>query len=250
MKLRTYRMFQAMIMTGLGFFLLHRFWSGQLVVYIHRRYIWMALITAIVLIALAQAIFNNRPPARTEEDGMLVQQNAPQGGQWRLLVMLLPLLMGMLIPVQALGAEAASSRQINQSLTLTAGAEGQDTILSIDPRSRSLLEWVWVFDVTEDKTTLANQPVRLEGFLLPGDELPGEQFMVARFIITCCVADATAVGIAVEPPTGSDPSQWRGWIRVEGIMQVTSQDGQESPLIKADSVHVIPEPDQPYLYQQ
>lgn len=248
MKLRTYRMFQAMIMTALGFFLLQRFWSGQLIIYIHRRFIWLALLAALTLIALAQAMFNNRPPIREEKDGMLVNREAPRGSGWRLLMMLVPLLLGLFVPVRSLGAEAAESRQVSQAVTLTAGSEVKDTVLTMDPGSRSLLEWLWTFDITEDKSTLAGQPVRLEGFVLRNETLPEGQFMVARFIITCCVADASAIGIPVQPP-GDPDSQLSGWIRVEGVMSVAESAGRETPLILAETIQSIPEPDQPYLYQ-
>jgi uncharacterized repeat protein (TIGR03943 family) len=70
--------------------------------------------------------------------------------------------------------------------------------------------------------------------------------MVGRFIITCCVADATAIGIAVHPPEGQDVPN--GWVRIKGTMTVTNLNGSDALLIEADQITSIPEPDQPYLY--
>lgn len=248
MRLRTYRMFQAMILTGLGFFLLHRFWSGQLIVYVHRRFIWLVLIAALGLIVLAQSLFNNRPPIRSEVDGLLVDQLAPAGAKWRLMMMFLPLLLGILVPVRPLGAESAESRQVSQSIAFTTSGDVENTVLSLDPSDRSLLEWLWVFDITKDTSDLVGQPVNLEGFVLPDENLPEGQFLVARFIVTCCVADATAIGLAVEAPD-INGQPFSGWVRVKGTMQVVYDQGKESLLIEADDIQSIPEPSNPYLYQ-
>ncbi len=242
-------MFQAMVLTGLGFFLLHRFWSGQLIVYVHRRFIWLILLAALGLIVLAQSLFHNRPPVRSEEEkGLFVDQYAPKNAKWRLLMMMLPILLGVLVPVRPLGAEAAETRQVSQSLAFTTTGEVDGTVLSLDSKNRSLLDWLWIFDISEDTATLIDQPVNVEGFVLPDENLPEGQFLVARFIITCCVADATAIGLAVMPPdTLEHPTS--GWIRVTGTMQVVSDQGKESLLIKAETIQPIPEPANPYLYQ-
>ncbi len=248
MKLRTYRAFQAMILAGLGFFLLNRYWAGQLIVYIHQRYVWLVLPAALVLLAIAYTLFNQRPPIRSDEDSFLAVTQAPPGSNWRLLMMLIPLVLGVMIPIAPLGAEAAGSRQVNRTLSFSSDPYLTEKVLALDPGTRSIMEWLWAFDAAVDKRELNDQPVSLEGFVLIREDLPEDQFLVARFVISCCVADATAVGIAVQPPDQeSNPTD--GWVRITGQMQVITQETKETLLIQATVIQSIEMPEQPYLYQ-
>jgi len=70
---------------------------------------------------------------------------------------------------------------------------------------------------------------------------------VSRFILACCAADAYAVGMIVEPPAGASFKQ-NDWVQVSGPVDIVSFDGRNSPLIHAESIVPVPQPDQPYLY--
>lgn len=254
MKLRTYRVFQAMILSGMGFFLLNRLFSGQLIIYIHQRYTWLVLPSAVCLLTLAYILFNRRPLHRPEESGLLIEKQAPANAHWRLLLMLIPLVMGVVVPISPLDAEAAASRQVRQSLTFSSDPNLMEKVLALDPGTRSILEWLWAFDAAEDKTQLEGQPVNLEGFVIIDESLPEGQFLISRFVISCCVADATAIGLAVEPADADalitdTLTDTGGWVRVSGSMQVTRIQGEPSLLVKASEILPIERPEQPYLYQ-
>lgn len=254
MKLRTYRVFQAMILSGLGFFLLNRFFSGQLLVYIHQRYVWLVLPSAIGILSLAYILFNRRPLHHSDECGLLVDKQAPPNAHWRLMLMLIPLVLGVVVPISPLDAEAAASRQVRRSLTFSTDPNLSEMILGLDPAARSILEWLWAFDAAEDKAIFEGQPVNLEGFVIIDESLPEGQFLITRFVITCCVADATPIGLAVDPgdtdtlipdtQAGSD-----GWVRVIGTMHITRRQNDPAMLILASQIVPIDRPEQPYLYQ-
>lgn len=248
MKLRTYRVFQAMILFGLGFFLLNRFFSGQLLVYIHQRYVWQVLPTAIGILGLAYIVFNRRPILNTEESGLLVEQQAPPNAHWRLVLMLIPLILGVMVPISPLDAEAAATRQVRQTLTFSTDPNLTDTVLALDPSTRSILEWLWAFDAAQEYSQLEGQPVNLEGFVIVNENVPEGQFFIARFVITCCVTDATAIGIAVDP-SETDVTMPDGWVSIQGTMHITRADGEPALLIKASDIQPIERPEQPYLYQ-
>jgi putative membrane protein len=71
--------------------------------------------------------------------------------------------------------------------------------------------------------------------------------MVARFTISCCVADSSAIGL---------PVMWQGvdtlpqdtWVRVQGTFEVGDFQGDTVPILQASSVEVVPQPEHPYLY--
>ncbi len=233
----------------MGFFLLNRFFSGQLLVYIHQRYVWLVLPSAIGILTLAYIMFNRRPHLPTEESGLLIEKEAPYNAHWRLLLMLIPLVLGVVVPISPLDAEAAATRQVRQTLTFSTDPTLTETILALEPGTRSILEWIWAFDAAQDKSELEGQPVDVEGFVIVNENVPDGQFLVGRFVITCCVADATAIGIAVDP-SGTDRTVSEGWVSIRGTMRISRMDGQPTLLIEAAEIVPIERPEQPYLYQR
>ena len=77
-------------------------------------------------------------------------------------------------------------------------------------------------------------------------------FMVARFTISCCVADASAVGMPVHWPQDAAPSsalpESDAWVQVHGTFQLGEFGGNLFPILQADSLAVVAEPEHPYLY--
>ena len=96
--------------------------------------------------------------------------------------------------------------------------------------------------------TLAGIRVRLVGFVTP--QQPGRDgYLLTRFAINCCAADATAYKVAVrgDPvPRGPDT-----WLEVEGRWQQRTggdpdQPSEEPPLLLAESIRMIEQPTLPY----
>ena len=84
------------------------------------------------------------------------------------------------------------------------------------------------------------------GFVYYDESLPENQFLVSRFVITCCAADSFALGIPVEW-NGSELKE-NDWVQVKGPVQVTEWNEQKMPLILAESIEKTRAPDQPYLF--
>jgi uncharacterized membrane protein YcgQ (UPF0703/DUF1980 family) len=78
------------------------------------------------------------------------------------------------------------------------------------------------------------------------DKVPGmgaDEFMLTRFVITCCVADAIAAQVRVvdAPPGRFSPDDW---VRVTGQMYPL---GREI-IVVASEVQGVDKPKHPYLY--
>jgi putative membrane protein len=71
--------------------------------------------------------------------------------------------------------------------------------------------------------------------------------MVARFAISCCVADASAIGLPVVWDSAADLPQGE-WIRVKGTFDVGAFNGDTVPVLQASSVEQVAQPEHPYLY--
>jgi uncharacterized repeat protein (TIGR03943 family) len=81
--------------------------------------------------------------------------------------------------------------------------------------------------------------VRLTGFVASP---AGEGFLLARYQIACCAADAAPVVIRVVGVHGDLPPRDR-WVTVTGSFE---PGGGDVPLLAATTVMPIPAPDEPY----
>ncbi len=252
MSLRLYRTLQALILAGLGIFLLQKIWSGTLYWYISNRFMLLTLVAAIAFLALAQSILPKRKPAGAEtgEPGQDQEHNGHDHGgtapAWGLVVVALPVLLGILIPAKPLGATAIANKGINTSAPLVA-AGGSSARLDIAPKDRNILDWIRAFNYASDPVNLRGQPAEVIGFVYQDSRLNQDEFLVGRFTLNCCVADAFAIGMVVKwPAAAALPAN--SWVRVRGPVDSTLVGGQPLPLINAEAVESVPEPSQPYLY--
>jgi putative membrane protein len=143
-----------------------------------------------------------------------------------------------------LGRDAFEKRSVTGQ-TITPGGKG------IRPReqvqySDSSPNEVDLLRMLEDMDRLENKPVYVIGRVYNDDAMPDNQYVIYRFVITCCAADALPVGALVQ-------SKARGefaddvWVGVTGIMRMTMVDGEPSPIIIATKVEKIDPPANPYL---
>ena len=79
------------------------------------------------------------------------------------------------------------------------------------------------------------------------DGLEQDQLVISRFLITHCVADASIIGFLSELPEAAS-IQEDSWIEVNGILDMTTSNGLDLPIIKISNWKIIGEPNEPYLY--
>lgn len=248
---RIYRTLQALILAGLGVFLLEKIWSGTLYWYISNRFLLLTLLAALGFLILAQNILPRRRPAGAQPEHEHAEadhdhDHGEAAPAWGLFVVALPVILGLLVPARPLGAAAIANKGVNTSAPLVAGG-GQAIKLDIAPTDRNILDWIRAFNYASDPTTLNDQPADVIGFVYQDSRLGRGEFLVGRFAINCCVADALAIGMVVQwPEAASLPAN--SWVRVRGPVEASTVDGQRIPLIKAESVESVPPPSQPYLY--
>jgi putative membrane protein len=254
MNLRTYRTLQALILGGLGIFLFSKVVDGRILFYINQRFVILVFLAAIMLILLAQLVLRERPSVQEEEvahphhdhaqDGHEHGGNQRQG--WALFLLALPVLIGVLVPNRSLSASAVAMRGINTSSNLSVSGGSAQT-LEIPSNERSILDWLRLFNETSDGESLSGQEADVTGFVYHDARLGADQFMVGRFTIACCVADAAALGMVVDWPEAAELPDSR-WVRVRGLVGLTELEGSRLPMIEAQSVEFIPEPEQPYIF--
>ena len=249
MEARRLRTFQALILALTGFFLLEKVWSGKILLYINQRFVFLILIAGVVLIASAQFIFQERRKNETDENETQAS-NLPalsQSSRVNLIWMAVPLLLGVLVPARALGTSAISNRGITVSSPFTIQNTTNIQALERPAEQRTVLDWIRAFHAQSDPQSLNGETVDVIGFVYHDPRLKTGQFLIGRYAISCCVADATAIGITVNWQQ-SAALQDNSWVRVQGTLQASQLEGQPVPAIDADQVLPITEPDQPYLF--
>jgi uncharacterized repeat protein (TIGR03943 family) len=94
--------------------------------------------------------------------------------------------------------------------------------------------------------SLRGAPVRLVGFATA--DASGEGFLLTRFIVTCCAADARPLRVAVR----GLPRPWPtpdAWLEVTGTWRPDARtaEDQRPPVLDATGLRAIPAPASPYL---
>ena len=160
------------------------------------------------------------------------------GGHQVAWLLLAPVLALLLIAPGALGAFSLS--RTASAVTVRSGG-GVFTKLdpSTPPHDMSLLEFNQRAFEGTDGASFNGAAVRLVGFVAPAD---GGGFLVARYSIACCAADAAAATAEVVGWDGPVPER-DVWVDVIGTFQ---PGGAERPRLAATSVTPLPEPDDPY----
>jgi uncharacterized repeat protein (TIGR03943 family) len=240
MSERNYKILQTAILLGLGAFLLYKITSGTLYFYINQRFTWLVALGGFTFLALAFYAWPRRSLAHQEH------AHTHTRGGWGLAVLALPLALGFLVPARPLDSSALESRGLTTNAL--AGLGGQQGIqLSQPSGERNVLDWVRAFNYASDPSMYEGEQADVIGFVYHDDRLAANQFLVGRFAVSCCVADAFAVGVIVE---SEDAADWPAnqWVHVVGAIQVGSLDNTPVPLIVAESIKEVSVPPQPYLF--
>lgn len=274
---RTRQWIQASILLLLGLYLYETLLTGEIANYINFRFNWLAVLGGTILLAIGVvsviSLLREQPQGahphehdhdqahehheHDDHDGAHVHHHTHDQAHghdhnavvsWPVLVIIaVPLILGILVPSKPLGAAAISNSGITTTLgsSLTTLNSQQFTAA---PLERNILDWVRVFSASTTPEEFANQPADVIGFVYRDARFAEDkQFMVTRFTVSCCVADAVAIGVVVEAPEAATLEQ-DSWVRVKGKFQVRDFDGERTPVLVAELVEPTAQPARPYLY--
>ncbi|NWF70179.1 MAG: TIGR03943 family protein [Chloroflexi bacterium] len=233
------------LLLGLALYFLYNIVSGNLTNYINIRFSWLAYIAVAIFGALGAVSAYDLLRARRAEqahDDHDHYHNHDHVSWPVLFITAIPLLLGTLIPSQPLGASA-----IDGNISTNVVAVSSMSTLGSDPLQWNVLDWLRAFNKSTNLAEFNNQPADVIGFVYREPDFAEDTFMVARFTISCCVADANAIGLPVVWPdnVALDDSQW---VRVSGTFTLGAFRGQQIPLLVATAVEIVEQPKHPYLY--
>ena len=229
------------------------YWADKLILYTKPVYHPLALGAGVVLIILALR----------ELLGMLTQhrsvdccrggheQHHHAAGRLAALVVMVPLVINALVPSTGLASYAVGKRAtVDFSALTTQMTADYEAELA---RAEQLDQEYPELSIAQILTLAGQDPAHAEGRKLSGigfvyheEGLPQDIFILARFRMWCCAADAQPVYL---------PVRWRGaadlegdqWVKVRGVLTYAEFRGQRAPLLEADHVDLVKRPRNQYM---
>lgn len=245
----TYRtVLAATILILLGIVLLDLVITGQLFRYVQPFFEPVMVFTALALIGLGVwTLIQRARPSQISHD-----HHPLRATSWFILV---PVVLAVISAPQPLGASLLSSTAVggasiredqdrSQRIQHLARVErNPDGTIAFPPLDRSTTNEITIEELANryffgDKDNLADLRVRLVGFASPTRD---GQWVLGRFKIYCCAADAIPYQARVN---GLDQPHADQWYEIEGVVDITAED---LPLVRVHTATPIDPPRQPYL---
>lgn len=242
-----------------GLFLAGRLFGGTLSYYIHPRFNGLVGGTAIVLIlvGIIYAVQHRQQlltgmnedhhdhPHEHDSDHPHSHDLSWLG----LSILMIPVILGIMIQPKPLGAPALDNRDVSAGALSSAKTPGSSKLaFTSDSGERNILEWLYLFQTSKDASDFDGQQAKVVGFVYRDDRFLDSQFLVSRFTVSCCVADAFPVGLIVQWPDTPDLLDDE-WVEVTGRFEERDFAGYSIPVLIADTVSKTAVPSEPYLYQ-
>ena len=247
MQTRMYRSFQGLLLLGLCIFFASKAANGQLTWYINSRFIPLTIFGVIFLAVLAQIIFTEiRRSRKHDEEHGHEHDHDHAPAPMNLWIMLVPLLIGVLIPARPLDSSAFATKGFNTNSPLVS-ADSSAQIFETESEERNVLDWLKLFSYENDAAQFNGETASVIGFVYFDETLGKNQFFVSRFVVSCCAADGFAIAMPVEWPEAAKIEQ-DSWVLVKGNIKAITLNDKVTPMIVAESVQPVSTPEQPYLF--
>jgi len=88
----------------------------------------------------------------------------------------------------------------------------------------------------------------LQGTVIKSGQVPENSFIVSRTLITCCLADATIIGLLATHPDTDNFFQG-SWYTINGKVNLVTSGDIVYPIINITDYSEISEPKDPYIYR-
>lgn len=128
-----------------------------------------------------------------------------------------------------------STKPVNNNLPNNAVKLANSSVKDIDLVQLAL---------NDNPDQIYNQSYRLTGFVYKDPRLAKNQFVITRFVITCCIVDAQPIGVIAEFPDAAN-LKVDTWLEVEGVLK--KRNIKDSNKIKPVSNFQAAENTAPYL---
>ena len=205
--------------------------TGRSFLYLSDRTDWVVPMGAVILtIAVGGRLWSARCPH---------PEPLRRSDAWRLGAIVLPVVLTFALPPASLGSFAASRRSsfVSSGYSSTAAdiESGELTLVDVAGALRSR-------EAMQALVKRAGSEVSFIGFVARDAGMPADEFMLSRFLVSCCVADALSIQVRI---VGAPPGKLAedDWVRVTGAMYPLGRE----VIVDASEVEPVERPKRPYL---
>lgn len=262
---------RSLILLGFSALLFWLMRSNNIIFYINPRYERLTEIAAIIIFImfLAQAGSSLRRSAFDHSRSNFIQDTI----KLAYLPFMITLAMAFLLPDSALDANLAANKGMNLSTqpatTVQSGSANttfNDSAAPLAPQAQNPaqeqideIRKAGLIKVTEENFTIVNKEtymfpeqyagkeITMLGFVFKEPGMPSNQFVLGRYIITCCSADASLGGFLCEYGNTADFKEG-SWLIIRGIIKTGKYNDSTVPIITINSFSPAQEPQNPYIY--
>ena len=231
-----------------GIVMLHYRFSGKLYLLIHPNYFELVTGSGIVLTIVGIIRFLEvkkskltDPPPSTEHVTLF-----PPGLGSRLL--LFTAIISLVVTPRVFASDKALKTDTADLLSSTRVQPQEFRRTTVNSEDRTLIDWVRTLKVYPEPDKYSGQKARVKGFVMHSKDIGEEYFFLARFVLTCCAADAYPIGLPVKLEGNRQKYPLDTWVQVEGEMITQKIAGKRQLTIAAKSVKKIERPKNPYSY--
>lgn len=104
-----------------------------------------------------------------------------------------------------------------------------------------------ILQIVENLEEWKGEHIITEGMVYHDDNVPFQHFVLYRFLMLCCAADAMPLGLFVET-ANAEALEQDTWVRVQGRLSIQTIGGMDSAHIKAKHISRVDAPSDRYLY--
>jgi len=192
--------------------------------------LWPLLLLALILLLAFSAAFISQ--------FSLKSRISLQFDAWiKAAILILPIFFLWTIYGRSLGTDAFAKRALNPGQIVIKGDLNQ--LKSSSPTSAD--HGISLLDLLADAEKFDGKRVTTEGMVYRSAKNGGNTFMLFRFAVVCCAADALPLAVEVKSGTAVILKN-DAWVRVGGIFSTETLNGKQVTSIAADTIQSIPQP--------
>jgi uncharacterized repeat protein (TIGR03943 family) len=231
--------------------LLLKYWITQkLYLLIHPNYIGLVIAGGVGLLVIGswravQLLLILRSKRRSLGSAAAHITLLPPG--WGSILLIATAVIGLSTTPRVFNSDAAFQRGVMDAVAATR-TRPQAFRSATKPEQRSLVDWIRTLNVYPEPDKYTGQNVNVKGFVIHTPDLPDHYFLIARFVLTCCAADAYPISLPVKLEGTRNAYPPDTWLQVQGKMMTEVLNGKRQLTIAAQTLTQTSEPKNPYEY--
>ncbi|MFA6940880.1 MAG: TIGR03943 family protein [Clostridiaceae bacterium] len=252
-KLNAEALIKIIILFGYSIFSINSIRTGKIKLYVHPRIVPFIIFGIIVMIIIGMISVKDLCSAYKRKVRFS-----------KYLIYIIPLIMAFSIKAKAIDSSMIRNKSItiNQNTNSMASASKTQNIdyssispsegkkLNIEGNTIIVNDENFVFsldELNENIKKYEKMKIKITGFVYKDKSFKENEFVAARFMMTCCTADMQVVGLMCNFQNTKALNN-DTWVEITGKLEKSDYQGQVSACIKVDSIKKISKPDNQYVY--